>query len=379
MVYSKLQRTLHDLVSINSVNPAYPQGRGEEEIQNYIGAFFTAHALATFEQSVMPARRNVVGRLPGRNGAPLLVFEAHGDTAGVDGMDSPFRPEVRAGRLYGRGACDTKAGLAAMMWALAEISDSGVSPGCEVWVVSTVDEEHSFQGVLKLRESLKAAGAVVAEPTQLKMVVASKGCVRARITVKGRAAHSSKPELGLNAITLMARLLCSLETEREHLARRIHPLVGSPTLSVGLIQGGTQVNIVPADCTIAFDRRLIPGEDPDDVLAEYSALLDNFKVRHPEVEATLEAPMVKDWPLETALDSPVARCAASVLRGFGLDPGPAGVPFGSDASKLSQSAIPSIIFGPGSIDQAHTSEEYVELEQVDTAFDVYRKIMTTFE
>jgi acetylornithine deacetylase len=281
--------------------------------------------------------------------------------------------------LYGRGACDTKAGLAAMMWALAEISDSGVSPGCEVWVVSTVDEEHSFQGVLKLRESLRAAGAVVAEPTQLRMVVASKGCVRARITVKGRAAHSSKPELGLNAITLMARLLCSLDAERERLARRIHPLVGSPTLSVGLIQGGTQVNIVPADCSIAFDRRLIPGEDPDDVLAEYSALLDNFKARHPEVEAILEAPMVKDWPLETALESPVARCVAGVLRGFGLDPGPAGVPFGSDASKLSQSAIPSIIFGPGSIDQAHTTEEYVELEQVDTAFEVYRKIMTTFE
>lgn len=153
-------------------------------------------------------------------------------------MDSPFAGEIRDGRMYGRGTCDTKAGLAAMMCALADLKKSGVAPRSEVWVVSAVDEEYAYRGVLKLRENMKAGAAVVAEPTEMRMVVATKGCVRTRITVFGRAAHSSKQELGVNAITQMARVLQELEVETVRLASRRHWLVGSPTLNVGMIEGG---------------------------------------------------------------------------------------------------------------------------------------------
>jgi acetylornithine deacetylase ArgE len=379
MVYSDLRQIICDLVSLNSVNPAYAGGRPEEEIQEYTKRFFLTHGIASFEQPVLPARANVVAHLTGRNGRPPIIFEAHCDTAGTDGMDSPFRPDIRNGRVYGRGACDTKGGLAAMMCALADLKASGVVPKSEIWVVSAVDEEHAYQGVLKLRENLTAAAAVVAEPTQMRMVVASKGCVRARITVFGRAAHSSKPELGVNAITQMTHVLEELELERARLTTRSHDLVGSPTLNIGIIEGGTQVNIVPAACTIVFDRRLIPGEDPDTVVAEFQQMLQRFQAGHPDLKAEMEEPTVKDWPLETPSDSNIAHCVARILRSSGLDPAPCGVPFGSDASKLAQVNIPSIILGPGSIDQAHSPGEYIELEQLEKAFEVYRKIMMEFE
>jgi acetylornithine deacetylase len=294
-------------------------------------------------------------------------------------MEAPLVPTIQDGRMYGRGTCDTKAGLAAMMWAIADLKRSGKTPRCEVWVVSAVDEEHTYRGVAKLSIGLKAQGAIVSEPTQMRMAVASKGCIRARITMRGRAAHSSKPEMGINAITHMTRWLSELEEEQARLTQRRHWLVGSPTFTVGLIEGGTQVNIVPAICTITVDRRLIPGEDPDEVMSDYRRMLATFQERNPGSQAEMEAPMVKDWPLETSLHSSIVRCASEVLCSFGLSPDPIGVPFGSDASKLSNVAIPSVILGPGSIDQAHTCREYVELLQLEQAFEVYREIMLQFE
>ena len=177
----------------------------------------------------------------------------------------------------------------------------------------------------------------------------------------------------------MARLLKEMEIENERLASRKHWLVGSPTLNVGLIEGGTQVNVVPATCTIAFDRRLVPGEDPDVVAAEYYELLERFQTANPELKAEMEEPMLKDWPLETPLGSSIVRCVGEALQSSGLNPQPCGVPFGSDASKLSQVNIATVILGPGSIDEAHAADEYVELGQLEQVFEVYRKIMTEFE
>jgi acetylornithine deacetylase ArgE len=379
MKKTDLRRTLSDLVSINSINPAYAAGQNEERIQHYVNSFFKEQGFETFTQQVEAHRENVIARLPGRHGLRPIIFEAHCDTAGVEGMEAPFTPTIRDGRMYGRGTCDTKACLAAMMWAIADLKRSGKSPNYDVWVVSAVDEEHACRGVLKLRENLQASAAVVGEPTQMRMVVASKGCLRARIVIQGKAAHSSRPELGVNAITQMARLLKEMEIENERLVSRKHWLVGSPTLNIGLIEGGTQVNVVPATCTITFDRRLIPGEDPDVVEAEYRELLERFQAANPELKAEMEKPMLKDWPLETPLNSSIVRCVGEILRASGLNPEPCGVPFGSDASKLAQVNIPSIVLGPGSIDAAHSADEYVELDQLEQVFEVYRKIMVEFE
>lgn len=362
--------TLSDMVRINSVNPAYESGVPELEMQRYVSNFMRSYGIDVVEQQVLPDRFNVIACLPGRNPGRRLIFEAHCDTAGITGMTiPPFEPEIRDGRLYGRGACDTKAGLAAMMHALAELKTTGITPPCEVWVVSAVGEEVDGCGAMRLCEGLTADAAVVSEPTDLHAVVATKGVLRWRISTRGVAAHSSKPHLGVNAIYRMARILEHLEAENARLAGKEHPLVGPATLSVGVIQGGTQINIVPEHCVIEIDRRLIPGEDPQTVFEQYAE----------ELNAECERPMLSEIPLDTPCDAPIALLASRTLTGMGLDGAPFGVPYGSDASKFMRSRIPSIVLGPGSIDQAHTADEWVEVRQVERALDVYLKIMEGFE
>jgi acetylornithine deacetylase len=322
----------------------------------------------------------VIGILPGRVPGKRIVFEAHCDTAGIEGMTvPPFAAAVRDGRLYGRGACDTKAGLAAMLHAIADLSHSGTAPHAEIWVVSAVDEEHSYRGVVRLVEGLQADAAVVSEPTEMRLIVASKGCLRWRIVVRGKAAHSSKPHLGVNAIFGMARALAGLEADAGRLRAMSHPLVGSPTLTVGTIEGGSQVNIVPASCTINLDRRLIPGEDPQSVFSDYQRLVTRLREQDPNLDVGMEPPDLQDWPLQTELNTPLVEIGCEVLRSHGLNGDPAGVAFGSDASKLAKDGIPSVIFGPGSIDQAHTVDEFVNLEEVENAFLVYRDLMSKFQ
>jgi acetylornithine deacetylase len=369
-------QTLSDLVRINSVNPAFQDGRPEAEIAAFIGQFFSACGIETWEQEVFPGRPNLVARLPGRNSSRRIVFEAHTDTASVAGMSiPPFEPEIRGGLLYGRGACDTKAGLAAMMHALASLARERLTPPCEVWAVAAADEEYSFRGVLRLCQGLTAAAGVVSEPTSMRLVTAHKGCLRFRIHTRGVAAHSSKPQLGVNAITAMARVVLAIEKDSEELAQLSHPLLDHPTCSIGTIRGGAQVNIVPDWCSIEIDRRLLPSEQIPQVLEQYDRLLGGIA----GVEAHRDEPMLESGPLQTRVDSAVAVVAAQVLSGMGLDPAPVGVPYGSDASKLSQAGIPSIVLGPGSIDQAHAAAEYVECGQVEQAVEFYRRFMLAFE
>jgi len=380
MSHSHLIDTLSTLVRINSINPAYPNGRPETEMQRAVLGFFQEHGITTFEQEVMPGRANVVGRLAGRQPGKRIVFEAHSDTAGVECMTiPPFEPAVRDGRLYGRGSCDTKGGLAAMMHALMEVKRCGKVPPCEVWVVAAVDEEYSYRGVLRLQQNLAACAAVVSEPTEMKMALTSNGCLRWRINALGKAAHSSKPHLGVNAISHMAHLVLAVEEDSRRLKSTRHPLAGCPTLNIGMIHGGTQVNMVPDTCSIEIDRRLIPGEDRDEVLAHYAALVESVRRQNPEAEFVMEPPSVEDCALETLPDAGIALLTAELLRDMGLNAAPIGVPFGCDASKLARIGIPSIVLGPGSIDRAHAAEEYAEIDQVEQAMLVYRRIMMEFE
>jgi acetylornithine deacetylase/succinyl-diaminopimelate desuccinylase family protein len=379
MASSELIELLAALVRIKSVNPAYDCGNGETEIQNFVRSFFMQHEISVFDQQVFPGRPNLIAKLSGRDPSKRVIFEAHCDTAGISGMASPpFDPRVIGGKLFGRGACDTKAGLAAMMLAIADLKRARQQPASDVWVVSAVDEEHSFRGVWELRKNLQATAAVVSEPTEMKMAIASKGCLRFRLTLKGKAAHSSQPALGVNAIENMVPVIRSLEEERQRLAERRHPLLGSATVNVGRIHGGTQVNVVPDSCWIEVDRRLIPGEEPEEVFRGYEKLVAKLRSERSTLEGTMEA-LLQDHCLQTPETSAIAVHAARALKKVGLDATGIGVPFGSDASKLASAGIPSIILGPGSIDQAHAAEEFVETEQVEQAFDVYRDIMLNFE
>lgn len=372
--------TLADLVRINSINPAYEGGVSEAAMAAYIGSFFEKRGIETWEQEVFPGRPNRIARLPGRDPSRRIVLEAHTDTVSVIGMTiPPFEPVIEDGRLYGRGSCDTKAGLAGMMHAMASLKEEGITPPCEVWLAAAVDEEFSYRGVVKLCEGLTGHAAIVAEPTELRLVVASKGVLRWRIRVDGKAAHSSKPHLGVNAISHMARLVLALEEDHDKLAERTHPLLGPATCNVGVIHGGVQVNFVPDSCVIEIDRRLLPGEKVDAVLAQYQRLLDELSHRHPGFVATMEAPLLTDEALDTPPASPVVQLAGELLRQQGLNGEPCGVPFGSDASKLSRQGLPSMVFGPGSIDRAHAAVEYVEIDQVVQAYEFYRAFLCHFE
>lgn len=369
---------LSQLVRIDSVNPAYG-GPGEGELGRWVRRFFEARGIEVAEQEVWPGRLNVIARLPGRDRTRRVVLEAHLDTVSVQGMTiDPFVPRIADGRLYGRGACDTKGGLAAMIHAVAGVRADGLVPPCDVWLAAVVDEEFSFRGVTKLCEGLEAHAAIIAEPTNLRAVVASKGVLRWRIRVQGKAAHSGKPHLGVNAINHMARVILALEEDHRRLANFPHALLGPATCNVGVIHGGVQVNFVPDQCVIEVDRRLLPGEKPATVLAHYQTLIDALQAQHATLQAVMEPPMLTDDPLETPVESEVVRLASALLAERGREAEPCGVPFGSDASKLSRQGVPSIVFGPGSIDQAHGAVEFVDLSEVEAAAGFYRDFILRF-
>lgn len=377
---SSLLLTLAELVSINSVNSSYDGGPGEAELAAYVRMFFEHRGIETWEQEVFPGRNNVIARLPGRNPGRRIVLEAHMDTVSVKGMSiSPFEPRVADGRMYGRGSCDTKAGLATMMHALASLKAEGTTPPCEVWLAAVVDEEYSYRGVVKLCEGISAAASIVAEPTELRAVIATKGVLRWRIVVRGKAAHSSKPHLGVNAIHHMSRVVLALEEMHARLAEDApHALLGTATGNVGVISGGTQVNFVPDQCAIEIDRRLLPGERVEEVLVRYETLLGELRQRHPGLDVFMEAPMLTDEALETLESEGVVQVASSVLSDLGLNASPCGVSFSCDASKLARAGVPTIVFGPGSIDRAHAAVEYVELDQVQLALEFHKRFLKSF-
>ncbi len=372
-------QTLADLIRINSVNPHYASGVPESEVMDYIEAFFGRRSINTWRQPVQPQRDNLIASIAGRDRTRKMIFEAHVDTVSVEGMTiAPFDPVLKNGRMYGRGACDTKSGLAGMMHALADVAQSATRPPCDVWFVATVDEEFAYRGVAEFCRDLEAATcavAVVAEPTEMQPIIASKGLIRWVIETTGVAAHSAKPQLGVNAITSMVHVLAALDHDNTQLSRRSHPLLGSATCSVGVIRGGIQVNLVPASCQVEVDRRLLPGETSDGVFQHYQAMIDQVMQEHPQVKAIMHPPMLTDLPLETPVDCAPVHELVRVLSDLGYQAKPAGMPFGSDASKFGAMGIPSLIFGPGSIDQAHTADEFVDCEQVLHCCEVYRRYM----
>ncbi|MCY2982869.1 MAG: M20 family metallopeptidase [Planctomycetota bacterium] len=381
-----LSSTLADLIRINSVNAFYDNGPGEAEIARYVERFFANRGIETWQQRVIDAngaieaRSNVIARLPGVDSNRRIVLEAHMDTVSVQGMTiPPFEPTVENGLMFGRGSCDTKAGLAGMMHAVAALKEQGTVPPCDVLLAAVVDEEFSFQGVTTLCKELKADAAIVAEPTDLRVAIASKGVLRWRIHAHGKSAHSSKVHLGTNAIYHMARIVLAFEQEHVALAQAPDTLLGPASCNVGKIAGGVQVNFVPDSCVIEIDRRLLPSESVAEVWKHYQNLIDRLKQQVPEMDVRMEEPMLLDEAWTVDPSSAIVLASQNVLKAMGENDQPIGVPFGSDASKLGRAGIPTIIFGPGSIDQAHAAVEYIELQQVARASEFYRRCVLSFD
>lgn len=371
--------TLSDLVSINSINPEWG-GPGERGVADYVFCFFDEAGIEVEYEEVLPGRSNVVARIEGQSYEAPVLLEAHMDTVSVDGMSiPPFEPAIESGKLYGRGSCDTKAALAGMMHAMLSISQSGQKPARDIYFGAVVDEEHAFRGVLGLIDYLKRkqvmpGATVVAEPTELRLVRANKGVLRWKVETRGRASHSSKPHLGDNAIVRMSEVIRELESLHGSLSEDVHPLLGSGTCCISLIEGGEQVNFVPSHCTISLDRRLLPGESVDAIFENYRKKFSRF----PEGSVIVHPPDLADEAMETPMDADVVRVGMATLGNMNLDPEPVGVPFGCDVTKLSRFGIPGVIFGPGSIDQAHADVEFVDVNEVELAFDFYTRFLLNY-
>lgn len=364
---------LQDLVAIPSVNPAFSDGQGEQKIAQYIEQYFAARGIAHVQQLVMPDRPNVIATVEGQDKTRGILLEAHMDTVQIVGMSiDPFGAVIEDGRLYGRGACDTKASLATMMLTLDMFREHGIVPPVSVHLAAVVDEEVLFRGVAYVADQVEKGlaeyeAAIVGEPTGLAVVIAHKGCVRFSVDVRGVASHSSTPERGVNAIEKMYDVVRALGEEiTPAYARSSHRLVGPPTLCISTIHGGVGANTVPESCQITIDRRTVPGEDSH---AVWKGIKERLESLGPAIGAEVRVgdPFVLDYSMETAPNERIARAMLAAGRKYGYEGPPIGVPYGTDASKLARVGIPSIVFGPGSIEQAHTHDEWVDLDEVESA------------
>jgi acetylornithine deacetylase len=367
---------LQRLVAIPSVNPRDTDSPAEAGMADFVAAWLRGAGVEVEIQTVLPGRPNVLGRVRGRDRSRIVLLESHLDTVEIDGMTaSPFGAEIREGRLYGRGACDAKGPLAAMMLALAALARDAPPP-VDVMLAGVMDEEHRYRGVTALLERGEPfAAAIVGEPTDLDLIIAHKGCVRFTVTTHGRACHSSNPWEGDNAIMGMADLLAFIRRaiEPEALAT-VHARVGPATVCVSLIQGGSAVNSVPATCTIYLDRRTLPGEEP---LAVWAGYRDRLQAIAPG-KITVCEPYLVDYAMDTDPASPIVRALEGAARGIGRPAAVRGVSYGTDASKLARAGIPSIVFGPGSIRQAHSADEWIELRQVEEAATILVRTIRAF-
>jgi acetylornithine deacetylase/succinyl-diaminopimelate desuccinylase-like protein len=375
-------RLLADLVSIPSVNPmgrplegdSYLEGR----MSDYLSGWFHDLGVQVERRTIAPGRDNVLARYEAPDSRRTLLFDAHQDTVPVEGMIiNPFRPDVEGGRLYGRGSCDIKGGMAAMLLAFARLVKERPKGSASVLMACTVDEEFTHVGSSDLaRYPHGAALAIVAEPTRLDLIDRHKGAVRWKIVAKGVACHSSTPDRGRNAIYRMAEVVSLLARYADELARSTpDPVLGPPTLSIGRIEGGQSVNIVPDRCEVEIDRRVIPGEVLAECPARVTAYLSERLGDISDLE--FEPPWVK-MPSLSASEEGSGRwlepVRSAIETATGRRPEVGGVPFGTDAGPLGQSGLPALVFGPGDIAQAHTEDEWVELDQVRAAVDAYYQI-----
>lgn len=369
-----LRETLRRLVSIESVNPSLdPGGGGEVEIARYVRDRLEAMGLDVTVLEGTPGRPSVVGRLPGGGDGRSLTLNAHLDTVGVEGMETPFDPEVDGDLLFGRGAYDMKGALAACMAAIERLSESGEELAGDVLLAAVADEEHASLGTREVLGEFRTDGAVVTEPTGLDVCVAHKGFGWAEISVTGRAAHGSRPDLGVDANLAMGRVLEELRDLVTELGdREPHPRLGSPSLHVGRLSGGTAPSVYAARSRATVERRLLPGEGREEVEREMEDLLDRVREaagpegREPGAEGDVElrVDLVRP-PFEVDGDGDLVRSLRRSAAGvLGRTPPLVGEDPWTDAALYAEAGVETAVMGPAG-GGAHADREWVEIPSVE--------------
>ncbi len=363
---------LQRLVSIESHADAPDR---EAAIGKYLVQWFRDHGIDADLLPVSGERANVVARLPGGNG-PSLMLNGHLDTVPAGSMSDAFEPKLRDGVLWGRGTCDMKGAIAAMACAMSAMArDERITRTGDLMFTGTVGEETGSVGVKALMDAgVRTTYAIVGEPTSLRVGIAHKGACFVRIHLAGRGAHGSQPEEGVNAVSYASRIVHALENDlRVRLAQRSHPLLGTSTVSVGRIRGGTQPNIVAETCTLDIDRRTLPHEsgtleEVDDLVKGICQGVDDLSWR---IEELPETSVVPHRALGTSPDSPLVNEARHACRDQGMDDGPVGVPYWTDGGHLASSGIETIILGPGDIAYAHGPREHLSISELESAANLY--------
>jgi acetylornithine deacetylase len=352
---------LADLVRIDSINPDMVEGAaGEGEIARFVAGWLENAGLEVEIEELAPGRFNAVGVARGGGGGKSLLLNAHMDTVGVAGMERPFEPTVENGRLHGRGSYDMKAGLAAIMLAGADAAGAGLRG--DVIVTAVADEEVASIGSARIAERYGADAAIVSEPTEMRLALAHKGFVGFEVETRGRAAHGSRPDLGIDAIAHMGHVLVGIEElDRRLRADPTHPLLGSGSLHASVIEGGQEFSSYPERCLLKGERRTIPAEPVEHVEGELRELLGG-------IDGEIRVVVARE-PFETPADAPIAELVSRHAGG----PEIVGVPFWADSALLSAAGIPTVVFGPAG-EGAHAVEEWVDLASVERCVEIYSAV-----
>jgi acetylornithine deacetylase len=363
---------LRDLIQIESVNPSLTnKGSGEAVIARYIRDYLNHLGMEVHLQEIEKSRANVVGILKGSGRGPSLMLNGHMDTVSADNMEiDPFAAEEKDGKIYGRGALDMKAGVAALIMAVESIIEAGIKLKGDVILTLVADEEYASIGTETIVDEYTADAAIVCEPTDLDIVIAHKGFAWIKIEIFGHAAHGSLPHKGVDAIVKAGKVLSAIdELSETDLKKKSHPLLGSPSIHASLIEGGTELSTYPNYCKIQLERRNLPGEDRRLVTEEIQGLLQKIQRQDDQFKADYNVFFFRP-AFEISPDQPivqtVSRAYASTLN---KPPKFEGMWAWLDSAILAQAGIPTVIFGPRG-DGAHAVVEYADVASVMTTTNI---------
>ena len=361
------------LVAIESINPDIVEGgSGELGVGRFVADWCDRAGLETTLSELAPGRANVVAVARGSGGGRSLMLNAHTDTVGVAGMTDPFVPRLENGRLYGRGAQDMKGSLAACMLAAVDAKQRGLRG--DVIVTAVADEEFASIGTEAIAAGVRADAAIVTEPTEMQVAVAHRGFVHLEVEVHGRAAHGSRPEIGIDAIAKMGRVLVGIERLDARLrATPAHPRLGSGSVHASLIEGGQEFSSYPARCALQAERRTIPGESAELAERELLEIVAQAREGDPDFRADVRAPISRE-PFEVAEDAEIVESVRRhATRVLGSAPATVGVPFWADSALLASAGIPTVVFGPSG-EGLHSEVEWVDVESLERCVQIYSAV-----
>lgn len=362
---------LKELVKI----PSYPGVDGQETgVAKYLNRFFAETGIESKLVHVVDGRNNVIARLKGKGGGRTLLLTGHMDTVPPYDMQDACKPRIENGKIMGRGVVDMKGALACMAVAMKAIKKSGIELNGDVIFAGVIDEEHKSEGTIALLESgLKVDAAIVGEASEGAIGVGHKGLEWFEFNIKGKAVHGGRQKEGINAIAKAMKLIQKFEEELiPKIENRVHPIIGSSTMNYGFIKGGFQPSLVAGECMLQIDRRWIPGERYEDIIKEYQDIIDSLHAEDPEFKAdfkVMDVSVMRDGyvheSMEIDLDHPIVELAARHTESVGRKARKDVYTSWSDAGLLNYyRKIPTIVYGPGSMETAHTSNEFLEISEL---------------